>query len=32
LFLQSINPWTNIFAIVTGKSSGCPKIRLEPIV
>jgi KaiC/GvpD/RAD55 family RecA-like ATPase len=32
LFLQSINPWTNIFAVVTGKSLGCPKIRLEPIV
>jgi KaiC/GvpD/RAD55 family RecA-like ATPase len=32
LFLQSILPWTHLFAIVTDRSSGYPKIKLESVV
>ncbi|HZD81716.1 MAG TPA: gas vesicle protein GvpD P-loop domain-containing protein [Nitrososphaeraceae archaeon] len=32
LFLQSLLPWNHLFAIVTDRSSGYPKIKLESVV
>jgi hypothetical protein len=32
LFLKSKIPWSHLYAIVTDRNSGYPKISLEPIV